>query len=319
MSAGANIPPRHTHPSGGGSGNAYGGGADGHGAVGSNASSYDQGAISDHDRALDLLVLRATDGLSPGDQSELNALLLTSPDVDPEALDLAAAGATLAFLEAEAAEERAELPEHLRLRLRALAAGDTAISPNASALRLSGDQADSAGGRLAPRASRSSWAWLAAAAALAISAIAIWQSASVRRDPSPSAQLATFTREATDATHHAWKGQVPGFERVTGEVVWSDRLQRGFMLLSGLPANDPSLKQYQLWIVDPARDKNPVDGGVFDIAAAPDPARVTRAGAVIVPIDRKLPVRSPAAFALTVEKPGGVVVSAGPLVVVAAR
>ena len=68
-------------------------------------------------------------------------------------------------------------------------------------------------------------------------------------------------------------------------------------------------QQYQLWIVDPERAAQPVDGGVFDVQAG------TRE--VIIPINAKLAVNNPAAFAITLEKPGGVVVSAGPLLVVA--
>jgi hypothetical protein len=44
-----------------------------------------------------------------------------------------------------------------------------------------------------------------------------------------------------------------------------------------------------------------VDGGVFDVPA--------NAGEVIIPIRAALMVRKPAAFAVTLEKPGGVVVS----------
>ena len=47
-------------------------------------------------------------------------------------------------------------------------------------------------------------------------------------------------------------------------------------------------------------EPHPVDGGVFD---------VTRNGEVIIPIDAKIAVSNPTAFAITVEKPGGVVVS----------
>jgi len=60
--------------------------------------------------------------------------------------------------------------------------------------------------------------------------------------------------------------------------------------------------QYQIWIFDGARDKRfPVDGGVFDV-----PANTTD---VVIPIRAELMVHKPAAFAVTVEKPGGVVVS----------
>ena len=65
--------------------------------------------------------------------------------------------------------------------------------------------------------------------------------------------------------------------------------------------NDPTQFQYQLWIFDKDRDdKYPVDGGVFDVG--PD-------GEVVVKISAKLHVNEPVLFAVTVEQPGGVVVS----------
>jgi hypothetical protein len=91
---------------------------------------------------------------------------------------------------------------------------------------------------------------------------------------------------------------------ITGDVVWSDARQEGYLRFRGLPANDPKRYQYQLWIFDAGRDERfPVDGGVFDIA------RVTADGDVIVPIRAKLPVGRPGLFAVTRERPGGVVVS----------
>ena len=101
----------------------------------------------------------------------------------------------------------------------------------------------------------------------------------------------------------------PRYAQVSGDVVWNDDRQEGYLRLAGMPVNDPAQSQYQLWVVDPDRDANPVDGGVFDIPAG--------TGEVIVPITAKLAVDQPVAFAITREKPGGVVVSAGPLLVVA--
>ena len=55
----------------------------------------------------------------------------------------------------------------------------------------------------------------------------------------------------------------------TGDVVWSNAKQEGYMRFSGLPKNDPTKQQYQLWIFDKDRsDKTPVDGGVFEIGRA---------------------------------------------------
>lgn len=99
-----------------------------------------------------------------------------------------------------------------------------------------------------------------------------------------------------------WKGgNMTETSKVSGDVVWSDAEQAGYMRLSGLPMNDKSRETYQLWIYDETQDKKtPIDGGVFDI---------TSEGEVIIPIDAKLKARNPSTFAITVEKPGGVVVS----------
>jgi len=87
-----------------------------------------------------------------------------------------------------------------------------------------------------------------------------------------------------------------------GDVVWSAASQQGYMRFRGLAANDPTVAQYQLWIFDAERDEAyPVDGGVFDVPAA--------GGDVVVRIDPRLRVSRATAFAITVEKPGGVVVS----------
>ncbi len=117
-----------------------------------------------------------------------------------------------------------------------------------------------------------------------------------------------FVATQRDAIKLAWSGLGdPRFDRVAGYVHWSDRAQLGVMQLRGLPVNDPEQAQYQLWIVDPTRDANPVDGGVFNVTD----------GENLIAIDAKLAVNGPKAFAITLEQPGGVVVSAGPLLVIA--
>jgi hypothetical protein len=98
--------------------------------------------------------------------------------------------------------------------------------------------------------------------------------------------------EATDPTGHG----------VSGDVVWSNAEQKGYMRFHGLAANDRAATAYQLWIFDAKQDeKFPVDGGVFDVDAS--------TGDVIVPITAKLKIQKPTLFAVTIEKPGGVVVS----------
>ena len=86
-----------------------------------------------------------------------------------------------------------------------------------------------------------------------------------------------------------------------GDIVWSDAKQAGYMRLSGLPVNDPNQSTYQLWIFDETQsDKTPIDGGTFNVNAQ---------GEIIVPINAKLKPRNTKMYAITVEKPGGVVVS----------
>ena len=106
-------------------------------------------------------------------------------------------------------------------------------------------------------------------------------------------------------------GGLGSYESMSGQVVWSDARQEGYMTLTDLPANNPTKNQYQLWIVDPARDEKPVDGGVFDIPAG--------AKTAVIPIRNPLAVTKPQAFVITLEQPGGVVVSKQEVVVALAK
>lgn len=107
-----------------------------------------------------------------------------------------------------------------------------------------------------------------------------------------------------DVVQVAWAGtDDPLAAGVSGDVVWSDAAQEGYMRFRGLEPNDPTQAQYQLWVFDPTRpswEERPVDGGVFDVPAGEE---------VVVPIDAKIPVGRAALFAVTLEAPGGVVVS----------
>jgi hypothetical protein len=104
---------------------------------------------------------------------------------------------------------------------------------------------------------------------------------------------------------------VEKFTQMSGTVIWSDEAQEGYMSLTDLPVNDPSANQYQLWIVDPKRDEEPVNGGVFDIAVTD--------GTAVIPIRNPLAVTNPQAFVITLEQPGGVVVSDQDVVVALAK
>jgi hypothetical protein len=101
------------------------------------------------------------------------------------------------------------------------------------------------------------------------------------------------------------------YNGLSGEVIWNDEKQQGYMSLENLAVNDPTQNQYQLWIVDPERDELPVDGGVFDITE--------KDGKQIIPIRNALAINKPVAFVITLEQPGGVVKSKQEVVVALAK
>lgn len=254
------------------------------------------------DRLLDLLAAQATEGLSPEESRELERLLAEASEPDREELELAAAAVDLAF---QAGEQLEPMPADLRQR----------ILDQAPERLPSADNVAPFAGREEPPGRRfgvASLGWYAAAAMLILALWAPWRPGPVAPIPPPATdeQRASLIEGATDLIRVDWAPpEIEAYAAVTGDVVWSNERQQGFMRLRGLPANRDEVEQYQLWIVDPSRDDKPIDGGVFDIPAGADE--------VIVPIDAKLRVADPKAFAITLEQPGGVVVSDGPLLVVA--
>jgi hypothetical protein len=151
---------------------------------------------------------------------------------------------------------------------------------------------------------------LPAAAVLACVLGAIWWAAAwATRAPAPDAARASLLASgAANFVKPLARGPSAIASAVGGDVVWSDARQEGFLTLEGLAALPPD-KQYQLWIVDAGRQGPPVDGGLFDAPA----------GGAIVPIAPAVPIHRAAAFVLTVEDRGGVVVSAQEHVVALAK
>jgi anti-sigma-K factor RskA len=86
-------------------------------------------------------------------------------------------------------------------------------------------------------------------------------------------------------------------------AVWDPDQQAGLLASDKLPAIADT-QDYQLWIVDPSRP-NPVNGGVFHAAAD---------GKVILPFWPDQPVTKATAFAISVERKGGVAKAEGPIV-----
>jgi anti-sigma-K factor RskA len=144
--------------------------------------------------------------------------------------------------------------------------------------------------------------WLAAAACLALALLAWLPSLSARSTPAEQrAQLLNV--RPTDLIQWSWTATAdPAAQGARGDVVWSNARQEGYLTFRGLAPNNPTNEQYQLWIFDKNRpDATPVDGGVFDIPSGQ--------AEVVIAIDPKIQVFDAAMFAVTIEKPGGVVVS----------
>ena len=245
------------------------------------------------DRILELLAAEAAgERLDDAEFGELQQLLGDMPAADRvrerDAMHEAAALGQAAFL-AEDREAWRPMPEDLRERLLGMARARAVDST--------------------PRATRANWparwGWAAATAM-----IVVWIVSTVLLPRQPTVTDSVSVQSAPDLVTLPWRSEIPGYEEVGGEIAWSDALQAGEMRFAGLPPNDPESQQYQLWIVVPDRYAHPVDGGVFDASADGD---------IVVPVDAKLNVVEPVAFAVTLEQRGGVVVSEGPLLLVAAE
>ena len=87
-------------------------------------------------------------------------------------------------------------------------------------------------------------------------------------------------------------------------AVWNPANQEGVLKVEKLPALLPS-QDYQLWVVDPQYE-NPVDGGVFTVDPQSGEARFS--------FKPNQPVKAVAAFAVTLERKGGVPKAEGPFV-----
>jgi anti-sigma-K factor RskA len=86
-------------------------------------------------------------------------------------------------------------------------------------------------------------------------------------------------------------------------AVWDGSQQTGLLTLEKLPAIADT-QDYQIWIVDPAY-KDPVNGGVFHVQAD---------GRITLAFKPDQPVAQAAAFAISLEKKGGVPKAEGPIV-----
>lgn len=247
------------------------------------------GTLSNLERWEELQIARLLFGLSPEEQVEYEALAETMPAETGDEFERLIAAIDVAWSDSKA------LPPHLRESIRAKAIAEIMQARQQSQPPKPPSKRESRQAIMLP--------WFIAAACLVVSfATLIANRNPIGIVPQDLAQMrSALISSADDLVQLKWTDGPTPIAGAGGDIVWSDKRQQGYMRFQGMPVNDPESQQYQLWIFDTNQsEKTPVDGGVFDIASNGD---------VIVPIHSKLHVAKAYLFAVTVEKPGGVVVS----------
>lgn len=266
----------------------------------------------------DLLTKQATYGLDAAENGQLEELSANANFRIDDSFDIAAAAIGLADLDIE------PMPSHLNSKILASADNYFASTESASGATVQtteiaeSDDLQPTFGFEPKRSSWSTWlGWAIAGAACIALAFNVYTTRfqgpiEVVKGPTPTVtpdkpnpaklyeEIASMPT-AIKASFGALPTAPADLKNVGGDVVWSDEKQAGYMKLRNLPKNDKNSSTYQLWVFEENQgDKTPIDGGTFDVDADGD---------VIIPIDAKLKAKNPAMFAITIEKPGGVVVS----------
>jgi hypothetical protein len=255
--------------------------------------------LPENPRLHELLAERALGGLSDVEAHELGAMMSAAGMEDDRTYEMAAAMASVAMVRSEGVSA---MPEGLRRKLEARAEAMHATAEVVAKV----DFRSSAGSASAGVGRGTRWfPWLVAAASLAL-AVAAWKPwAGGTGTYNPAQERARFLAMKGSVTaswsDFAFESKAPEITGVQGDVVWNEGAQNGYMRFVGLPANDPSKEQYQLWIVDKRGFSQRVSGGVFDACRGQKEC--------IVKIDPSLPIQGAAAFAVTIEPPGGNAVS----------
>jgi hypothetical protein len=234
---------------------------------------------------MELLADHATQGLSADEQRELRRLLAENPGVDAHALERTAA----ALANATAGPA---LPVPPGLQARLAGAAEQWIGQDAPV---------AARPELAQRSARAWAGWLVAAACLTLAAVAWWPRLPLPDMATQRARMMSQTGTATmPLGPFVMAEEPPEIAGVSGDVVWNESAQHGFLRLVGLPVNKRDQQQYQVWFVDNRGMEFRINGGVFDSTSAQE---------TIVPIRPDLRTRDVKAVAVTIEAPGGAVVS----------
>jgi len=262
---------------------------------------------NNQEKLIDLLIKQAVSGLDEAEQRELAALGANTAD-EFNSIEM-----TVAAINVAGAPIDEPLPEHLFAKISAQAHDNFGAAETKSPwppVKLRETEVER------PGISWFGWlGWAAAAAACIALALNIWNTPTpqtnqaITKPPIEVPQQLTLAQKRDELMLSVagiikanWGvGNVKEIAEITGDVVWSDEKQAGYMRFKGLPVNDATKETYQLWIFDKTQKKEtPIDGGTFDVTAD---------GEVIIPINAKLKARGAEMFAITIEKPGGVVVS----------
>ena len=273
------------------------------------------------ERLFELLADQSMVGLDEKELMELKQLKIQFPDWEND-LSFELAAAAIGFTNLDTNKI---VPASLRARI--LADADKFFNPTeeprevrsfAPRKDVSSPATETVGSIVEVEPNRPIWQWLGwavAAAACVALAFNLWltrvqPTTEIVKQPeniqTPTPKLSEaqerdqFIASATDVVKKDWKSPIDE-QKILGDIVWSNSQQKGYVRFRGLPTNNPTKECYQLWIVDETQDKKtPISGGVFDIAEN---------GEIVIPIDAQLEIKKPVMFAVTKEKPGGVVVS----------
>jgi hypothetical protein len=279
----------------------------------------------ENERLLDLLAAYSVQELTPEERDELKMLLEQEDGFTAQEFEVAAAAMHLAMSEPDlimpdalADKVIADANEYFE-KLYPPTKSDAAPSPSAppaspASSMFSKPSKSSTPPTLAPGSAstgepkpgfslREGLAWLVAATAVVLFVVNRPGSKDDPVDPGANVVTAAESRETLlkddETIKLDWQTTPdPAAANASGDIVWNTKRQQGFMRIADLKKNDPKEFQYQLWIFD--HDQiHPIDGGVFDITDAEQ----------LIPIDAKIAASDVFQFAITIEKPGGVVVS----------
>ncbi len=284
----------------------------------------DAASMREQERLEELLMQRATGMLSAPEVAALDTALAAMPRGEAARWEVMASElAAVLAMDGDQAGDVAPLPAWVEERV--IANGEAMVRVERGERRrarpsVTGSMTSTAPRRTGLRTAAAWGGWLAAAAALvlllqdrastsrttgasaAVTAAPVAAQAQGAQSPEARFRDSLLVADST-VVRVAWKATADSAAiGAGGDIVWSSTRQAGVMRITGLASNDRRRVQYQLWIFDKSRDQRyPVDGGVFDIAPG--------ATESFVRIDPRVPVGEAVMFAITVEPPGGVVVS----------